>query len=501
MFQVIAAGHEIPKQQAKSLGSLVKRTAAFLAIVVTASLALAAFAPTAWAAEASQQTADTTQASIARLTVSWNTYVFDDLTNSWTKLAFASECSGFVADPDGYLVTAGHCLDPVLAADTAIELRAKALFRQNTEFFESKDITLEQLTTYGLKNWDVEGKAEGSEPQPRLEVVLPGGEDSDDPVTFQGEVLDVDATNDIALIEIEATGLPSLELADESGIEIGESVFAVGFPALRDSVTDPSLRPTFKSGSISDTGATRDRGEVPIYETSAPMSQGMSGGPTVNAEGEVVGVNSYGTTLNNDFNWIAPSHLVDDMLVANGIAPELGQTDVLFRQALDAFYSGDYRTAAAKLQAVLGNDADHPVALGLIEEAEEAAKSQPLSQPGGINLPLLPVGIAAAIVATLGVSFLMGRSFARRVGHDVGTPNGMAMAIPAPPAISRPAPVTPKLTDPIPVQTVPANTTPVGFQPPMKAETPAPTTRFCTGCGSVREPGAHFCRNCGANVG
>ena len=489
------------------------------ATVVAAALALGMLAPAAMAAEASQQTADTVQPSITRINVTWNTMVFDDLTDTWTNVAFEGQCSGFIADPDGYVVTAGHCLDPDLASDSAIELRAKQLYRQNQSFFEGKDITLAQLIAYGQKNWKVEGE-DGSTITPKVEVIVPSGDNSDDLITYEAEVLDVDATNDVGLLQIDATGLPALTLADENGIEIGESIFAVGFPALRDSVTDPSLRPTFKSGSISDTGATRDQGDVPVYETSAPMGQGMSGGPTVNAEGEVVGINSYGTTLNNDFNWIAPSHLAEDMLEANGVDGELGQTDVLFRQGLAAFYSDDFRTAAAKLQAVLDEVPDHPIALGLIEEARENSADQPLPGMPGNPLPLLPLAIGMAILATLGLSFLMGRSFARRMGHQSG-PGTMAMAIPAPPMPAAPRqaaprPIPPRPTPPGPVPAPPPattsmgavqptrTTTPIGFQPPVTAEPKGEVKpqhlNFCPGCGAASETGANFCRSCGTSV-
>jgi len=452
--------------------------------LIAASFALAVAAPAASASETSQRTADTVQASIARITISWNTYVFDDLTDSWAKVTFQSQCSGFVVDPNGHVVTAGHCLDPDLASASAIERRAKQLFRQNTEFFESKGITLEQLIAYGLQNWRVEGKGDGSEPAPRIEVILPGGENSEDPVTYPGAAVDVDTDNDIALIKIEATGLPSLQLANADDIEIGEEVLAVGFPALRDSVTDPSMRPTFKSGSISDTAATRNEGEVPVYETSAPMGQGMSGGPTVDSDGNVIGVNSYGTNLNNDFNWIAPSHLVRDMLEANGVTSEPGPTDVLFRQALAAFYSADYRTAVAKLDAVLDRRPDHPVALRLVAEAKEGADRQPASQTG-FNFPWLSISLAVAFLATLGVSFLIGRSLARSI-----VPAGMALGVPA--GAGAPIPAGPTV--------VVGATAPIGFQPP-RAHASTQMGRRCSGCATTLESTTAFCRSCGSKVG
>lgn len=491
--------------------------------VVAAALALGMLAPAAMAAEASQKTADTVQPSITRINVTWNILVLDDLTDKLTSVSFESQCSGFVVDPDGFVVTAGHCLDPEIAGDSAIAQRARQLYNQNRSFFENRGISLAQLIAYGKKNWQVEGLDGEATITPQVEVIVPSGDNSEDPVTYQAEIIDVDTTNDVGLLQIDATGLPALSLAEEDDIEIGESIFAVGFPGLRDSVTDPSLRPTFKSGSISDTGATRDQGDVPIYETSAPMSQGMSGGPTVNAEGEVVGINSFGTNLNNDFNWIAPSHLIEDMLEANDVDGALGQTDLLYRQALAAFYSDDFRTAAAKLQAVLDEIPEHPIALALIEEARENAQSQPLPDQQGPMLPLAPVGIAMAVLATLGVSFLMGRTFARRMGHHSSS-GSMAMAMPtsmgvpkvpeAPrpipprPVPPQPVPAPPTATTPVPaVQQQPAQrTTPIGFQPPaqvetqVQAETKAQHRAFCTGCGTASEPGANFCRRCGTSV-
>lgn len=514
MFQAVATG-DSPRPEAEGIGSLVKTTFVLVALVLATSLTMGALAAAASAAQTSQQTAETVQPSITRITVTWNMFVFDDLTDSWTNISFESQCSGFVVDPDGYIATAGHCVDPELASESAIELRAKQLYRQNQSFFENKNITLADLIAYGLKNWKVEGRGDGSAPQLKLEVTVPGGMSSEDPVTYQGEVVDADTTNDVALLKIDASGLPALALADEDDIEIGESIFAVGFPGVRDSVTDPSLRPTFKSGAISDTAATRDEGEVPIYETSAPMGQGMSGGPTVNADGEVVGINSYGTTLNNDFNWIAPSHLLKEMLEANGVDGALDQTDVLYRQALDAFYAEDYRTAAAKLQAVLDELPDHPVALGLIEEAREGAKTQPLPEQPGMNLPLVPFGIALAIIATLGMSFFMGRTFARRMGNGMAPAGGMAMAmpippnpvpprpIPAPPAVRIAVPTTPRV-DPARIQDMtdhrPSQTTTIGFQPPAKPQAAAHRDGYCTGCGVPAEAGANFCRRCGTSI-
>ena len=74
--------------------SLEKEAATAVALMMAAALTMGALATVASAAEASQQTADTVQPSITRVNSTWNTFVFDDLTDSWTNISFESQCSG-----------------------------------------------------------------------------------------------------------------------------------------------------------------------------------------------------------------------------------------------------------------------------------------------------------------------------------------------------------------------------------------------------------------------
>lgn len=101
------------------------------------------------------------------------------------------------------------------------------------------------------------------------------------------DVIARDVEIDVALLRVDGTGLFPAEIADSRALRIGELVFAVGHPwGQRGYVT---------SGVVSSLGhaATNgDRGRITIIRTDAALAPGNSGGPLVNASGEVVGLNT-----------------------------------------------------------------------------------------------------------------------------------------------------------------------------------------------------------------
>ncbi len=136
--------------------------------------------------------------------------------------------SGFIISPDGYIVTNNHVVD---GAD-------------------------------------------------RLRVSLADGR------TFDAKVIGSDPQTEIALIKVDATGLPALELGDSDAVRVGEWVMAIGSPfGLSHSVT---------SGIVS----ARGRGNVGIVDyadfiqTDAAINPGNSGGPLLDLQGRVIGMNT-----------------------------------------------------------------------------------------------------------------------------------------------------------------------------------------------------------------
>ena len=105
---------------------------------------------------------------------------------------------------------------------------------------------------------------------------------------FEAEIVGLDERSDLALLKIDAEGLPVLKLGRPDDLEVGEWVLAIGSPfGLDYSVT---------AGIVSAKGRSlpteRNDNYVPFIQTDVIINPGNSGGPLFNLDGEVVGVNS-----------------------------------------------------------------------------------------------------------------------------------------------------------------------------------------------------------------
>lgn len=100
---------------------------------------------------------------------------------------------------------------------------------------------------------------------------------------FKAKLIGSDKRTDVALVKIEATGLPKLTIGDSSKVRVGEWVLAIGSPF--------GLENTVTAGIVS--AKSRDTGDyLPFIQTDVAVNPGNSGGPLINTKGEVVGINS-----------------------------------------------------------------------------------------------------------------------------------------------------------------------------------------------------------------
>lgn len=100
---------------------------------------------------------------------------------------------------------------------------------------------------------------------------------------FKAKIIGADKRSDIALVKIEATGLPAVKVGDVSRLKVGEWVMAIGSPF--------GLDNTVTAGIVS--AKQRDTGDyLPLIQTDVAINPGNSGGPLINMRGEVVGINS-----------------------------------------------------------------------------------------------------------------------------------------------------------------------------------------------------------------
>jgi len=101
---------------------------------------------------------------------------------------------------------------------------------------------------------------------------------------FKARVIGTDKRTDVALIKIEAGGLPTVRLGDPGVLKVGEWVVAIGSPfGFDNSVT---------AGIVSAKGRSLPQENVPFIQTDVAVNPGNSGGPLFNMKGEVVGINS-----------------------------------------------------------------------------------------------------------------------------------------------------------------------------------------------------------------
>ena len=102
---------------------------------------------------------------------------------------------------------------------------------------------------------------------------------------YKGRIIGTDKTTDLALIKVEAEGLPAIPIGDSDKLKLGEWVLAVGNPF--------NLTSTVTAGIVSAKSRSLNANDVESFiQTDAAINAGNSGGALVNAKGELVGINA-----------------------------------------------------------------------------------------------------------------------------------------------------------------------------------------------------------------
>ena len=108
-----------------------------------------------------------------------------------------------------------------------------------------------------------------------------------DRLSYEAKVIGLDAPSDLALLKIEASGLPALPLGDSDKVRVGDLCLAVGNPlGLGEAVTAGIISARGRATGLSD-GSFED-----FLQTDAAINQGNSGGALVSTRGELIGINS-----------------------------------------------------------------------------------------------------------------------------------------------------------------------------------------------------------------
>lgn len=114
--------------------------------------------------------------------------------------------------------------------------------------------------------------------------------------TYPAKVVSRDVANDVAFMRITATGLPAVALGDSGGVKVGQQVVAIGnaLGQFQNSVTEGVVSGLSRGVTAGDSsGLTGTSEELQnLLQTDAAINSGNSGGPLVNLDGQVVGMNT-----------------------------------------------------------------------------------------------------------------------------------------------------------------------------------------------------------------
>ncbi len=165
-----------------------------------------------------------------------------------------------------------------------------------------------------------------------------------DGTTYPAKIVGADERTDLAVLKIEATGLPAAEFGDSDQLKVGEEVVAIGNPLGLD------LMGTVTNGIVSaiNRDVMIDEFTMTLIQTNAALNPGNSGGPLVNMYGQVIGINTlkmmdYYTTVEG-LGFAIPTNTakeIVDQLITNGYVkgrPTIGISGRTITQAISDYY-------------------------------------------------------------------------------------------------------------------------------------------------------------------
>ena len=122
---------------------------------------------------------------------------------------------------------------------------------------------------------------------------------------LKARIIGADRRTDVAVVKVDATGLPFVKIGDVNRLKVGEWVMAIGSPF--------GLENTVTAGIVS--AKQRDTGDyLPFIQTDVAINPGNSGGPLLNLRGEVVGINSQIYSRSGGFMGISFAIPIDEAM-------------------------------------------------------------------------------------------------------------------------------------------------------------------------------------------
>jgi|GEM_PF-1878258 len=354
------------------------------------------------------------------------------------KFVLGFSGSGFFINADGYLITNGHVAKP---DDDSITMYAfaqlsktiiKDIFRISYDAigYSVTDSELDYLyqehlnKTYNGDTWALTkafiadydaGRFKFNNIQKNNYIqtgVISGSEkivkEYGKAATVVDSPYDGDFNSkDLALLKIEGSNFPIVEIGSFNNVQIGTEVYAIGYPGIVESATGiftdvgSELEPSITKGIISAKKKLIDGTEA--FQTDAGITHGNSGGPVINKEGKVIGVATWTFGDNpggESFNFLISIDQVKNLLSKNNISPSSSVTTDKWKEALTAYSNKCYNTAKEKLTTVKNLYPDNVDVDDLITKSQAAIeRGEDMCQiQTGIGVITIGVVICCAVV-------------------------------------------------------------------------------------------------------
>jgi S1-C subfamily serine protease len=327
--------------------------------------------------------------------------------------------SGFIIHPDGVIVTCGHVVAPT--RDDA-QLR-RELLRNGAIATLLRHFPVENLRSIhrgdGLERYINYVATAGQLQNVRVvnEVELSNGEKLPFRIRSYSPPLNERGT-DLALLQIDRRNLPAIRLADSDTARVGDSIWAVGYPAVASSSDDviggwlsrdSDLEATVSPGNV--TAIKRNIANVPVLQSNVAIYRGNSGGPVVNRDGDVIGISTWGHTDAEQIKFLVPSNVAREMLQASKVVINTdGEMGRHYRAALDAAADGNWSKASGEVTIASSMYKGSPDLIRFGHDADRALKTLP---PWRLHPVATGVAGAFAGVALIGGTLLLTRSRAK----------------------------------------------------------------------------------------
>lgn len=208
-----------------------------------------------------------------------------NLANTFSNYLNSSYDGNSVTFTDESISTVAEKVSPSVVS-ILTETRSESWFGQSATSSSAGTGVIVTKDGYILTNKHVIDGAE------KISVMLDNGTTYD---SNEVELIGVDPSNDIAFIKIKgATDLPYSELGDSKTLKIGQRVIAIGnaLGQYQNTVTEGIISGTGRSIVASDSTGTNAESLTDMIQTDASINAGNSGGPLVNAAGQIVGINT-----------------------------------------------------------------------------------------------------------------------------------------------------------------------------------------------------------------